>query len=235
MRRLTGVHGRYSVAEAAVNRGGVGAIFPTADAALVYKEYLSPDGAPSVENLRRLVEIGRNVLVEQRKAPGETPESSVNWPVDVVLANHGRRPRGVLLPAIPSSLLNEFGQPRGLEFLILARTSPPPAKGRVVLLLRMAEIQAYIDALGLVHGDINAKNLAWTLQPQPIMYLIDCDGMVPQSPPPQAGVHAMGWVDPRVADKLVPAPDHLSDRYALALAMYRGLLLVSGHLTYISE
>jgi hypothetical protein len=230
MSRVVGLHGHYHTRDVPVNRGGVGVIYPLMDPAFVFKRYVSRANAPSFENVKRLVEIGQDVLLGQRKAPGDTPESSINWPIDVVLDGGGRAPSGVILPAIPRSLMNEFGKPRSLEFLVLARTNPPTAKARVVLLLRMAEIQAYLDALGLVHGDINAKNLAWTLQPRPIVYLIDCDGIVPQVPPPQSGVHALGWVDPRVVERVVPAPDHLSDRYALALAMYRGLLLVSGQL-----
>ncbi|CAJ63785.1 MULTISPECIES: hypothetical protein [Frankia] len=77
---------------------------------------------------------------------------------------------------------------------------------------------------------MNGKNLAWAVQPQPIMYLIDCDGMVPQQPAPKAGVQAMGWTDPRVVERRIPAHDHYSDWYALALAMYRGLLLTPGKL-----
>jgi hypothetical protein len=40
----------------------------------------------------------------------------------------------------------------------------------------------------------------------------------------------MGWTDPRVIDRLIPAHDKYSDWYCLALAMYRGLLLTSGKL-----
>ena len=128
------------------------------------------------------------------------------------------------------SLFNEFGKPRGLEFLVMARAHPPSAKGRVALLLRMAEILAFVNARGLVHGDVTGKNLAWTVSPSPVMYLIDCDGMVPQHPPPTVGVQSMGWTDPRVLDRLVPAHDQYSDWYALSLAMYRGLLLTPGKL-----
>ena len=94
----------------------------------------------------------------------------------------------------------------------------------------MAEILNFVDSRGLVHGDINGKNLAWTMSPVPVMYLIDCDGMVPQTPPPTEGVQAMGWADPRVIDHLIPAHDQYSDWYALALAMYRGLLMTPGKL-----
>ena len=40
----------------------------------------------------------------------------------------------------------------------------------------------------------------------------------------------MGWKDPRLLDKVIPAHDKYSDWYALALAMYRGLLLTPGNL-----
>lgn len=227
--QVDGWHGSYRVLTDELARGGVGAIHLSTDPRWVYKKYFDPAKAPAAEQLRPLTEIGREVLLRGQLAPGDTPESSVNWPVDACPDNQGRI-GGVLLPAIPQALLNEFGQPRGLEFLILARANPPLAKGRMALLLRMAEIMDFIDARGLVHGDTNSKNLAWSLSPVPVMYLIDCDGMVAQQPPPAVGVASPGWQDPRLLDRLIPAHDAYSDRYALALAMYRGLLLTPGNL-----
>ena len=227
--RVEGEYGSYTVMPEVLSKGGVGSIHRTGEPRWVFKRYLRPDKAPDSRQLRQLVEIGREVLVRQRAEPGQTPESSVNWPVDIALGRDGSV-TGVVLPAIPPALFNEFGKPRGLEFLVMARAHPPAAKGRVALLLRMAEILAFVNARGLVHGDVNGKNLAWTVLPSPVMYLIDCDGMVPQRPPPMAGVHALGWTDPRVLDGVVPAHDHYSDWHALALAMYRGLLLTPGKL-----
>ena len=66
----------------------------------------------------------------------------------------------------------------GLEFLVMARGNALSAKGRRWLTLRMAEILKLVDSRELIHGDINGKNLAWALSPAPVMYLIDCDGMV---------------------------------------------------------
>jgi hypothetical protein len=170
------------------------------------------------------------VLVTRGKRPGDTPESSVNWPVDFVLDRSGGV-SAVVLPAIPDELFNtDLGTVRTLDFLIMSRAKPPAAKERMTLLLRMAEILAFVDAQKLVHGDLNAKNLAWTLTPEPIMYLIDCDGMVLRDPAPQVGVAAAGWTDPRVVTRAIKAHDHYSDWYCLALAMYRGLLLTPGRL-----
>lgn len=225
----TGRFGTYRVIDDAISKGGVGSIHRTSDSRLVFKRYFDPAKAPSLEHLDRLISVGRKVLIDQGRQPGETPESSVNWPVDVVSGPRGVS--GVLLPAIPPALFHEdFGNVRTLEFLVMARAKPPAARGRVALLLRMAEILAFVNARGLVHGDINSKNLAWSVSPQPIMYLIDCDGMLPQQPPPTVGVQAMGWTDPRLVDKNILAHDQYSDWYALALAMYRGLLLTPGKL-----
>lgn len=230
METVRGLHGTYRVSDTPLNKGGVGAIHATDDRRLVYKAYHSPDRAPRRAALDRLIEIGRDVVLGRGGAVGDSPESSVNWPLDVV-PGPGGRVRGVILPAIPPALFNQFGNPRTLEFLIMARACPPAARGRMVLLLRMAEILAFLDEKGLVHGDINGRNLAWCEAPEPMMYLIDCDGIVPRWPAPTSGVQALGWTDPRVVDRIVAAHDHYSDRYALALAMYRGLLLVPGNLT----
>ena len=223
-----GLFGTYSVDDAVLNKGGVGSIHRTSDPSFVYKRYFSAQKTPCREHLDRLIEVGRDVLIDQGKRPGDTPESSVNWPVDVVVGDSGVV-NGVVLPAIPPALFSaELNTVRTLDFLVMARARPPAAKGRVVLLLRMAEIMAFVNDWGLVHGDVNGKNLAWALHPDPVMYLIDCDGMLPQSPPPPTGVGATGWMDPRVVDGVVPAHDQYSDWYCLALAMYRGLLLTPG-------
>jgi hypothetical protein len=224
-----GQFGTYHVIDEPISKGGVGSIHRTSDPRFVFKRYFAPAKAPSPEHLDRLISVGRNVLISQGRQPGDTPESSVNWPVDMATSSRGVS--GVLLPTIPQALFHEeFGNVRTLDFLVMARAKPPAAKGRVALLLRMAEILAFVNARKLVHGDINSKNLAWSVQPQPVMYLIDCDGMLPQHPPPTAGVQAMGWTDPRLVERQIPAHDQYSDWYALALAMYRGLLLTPGKL-----
>jgi hypothetical protein len=235
IQRERGLFGVYSVDDVVLNKGGVGSIHCTNDPSFVYKRYFSAQKAPRREHLDHLIEVGRDVLIHRGRRPGDTPESSVNWPIDVVVDDSGVV-NGVVLPTIPSTLLSaELNTVRTLDFLVMARARPPSAKGRVVLLLRMAEILAFVNARGLVHGDVNSKNLAWTLCPDPLMYLIDCDGMLPQSPPPTTGVGATGWMDPRVVDRVVPAHDHYSDWYGLALAMYRGLLLTPGRLDKTSD
>jgi len=229
-REIVGLFATYIISDTTLARGGVGAIRPTADPGLVYKEYYDPSKAPKRPELELLIGIGRSVLIDQSQQLGSTPESSVNWPIDLIPGLAGDI-SGVVLPKIPEPLIiPDRSTARTLDFLVMSRASPPRAKERVTLLLRMAEILQFVNTKGLIHGDINGKNLAWTVTPSPIMYLIDCDGMAPQAPPPSSGVAALGWTDPRLIDKLIYGHDQFSDWYALALAMYRGLLLTPGRL-----
>jgi hypothetical protein len=227
-RRVRGVYGDYEVVGDAISKGGVGAIFRTTDPKWVYKEYHAPEKAPPSDHLQRLVTVGRDVLISQGLPIGSRPESSINWPVDIVRTADGRI-IGCVLPAIPDRYFHPTHKGvNTLDFLVMRRSAPPAAKFRMVVLLRMAEILAFVHSKKLVHGDVNAKNVAWTLDPEPAAYLIDCDGMVPQDPPPRTGVQANYWTDPRVVDRVVPAHDQYSDWYCLALAFYRGLLLPNG-------
>jgi hypothetical protein len=228
MTLVRGVHGSYEL-RGEIAKGGVGSIFATERPELVIKRYRDGARAPSRAHLEPLVSIGREVMIGQRLPIGQQPESSINWPLDLIPGSLGVA--AVVLPNLPMALVHpQFNKPRGLEFLIMKRADPPPARTRVALLLRMAEILAYLDRCGLVHGDVSGKNLVWATGQWPIMYLIDCDGMVPREPPPKAGVQTPGWADPRLVDGKIPAHDHRSDWYGLALAMYRGLLLQPGNL-----
>jgi hypothetical protein len=229
-RHVRGDHGSYSVVGKSISQGGVGAIYRTSDPRWVYKQYHSPDKAPPADEMERLVGVGRDVLFRQGLEIGARPESSINWPVDIV-RTPDRKIIGCVLPAIPQRFFHPtLKNVNTLDFLIMLRADPPPARFRMIVLMRLAEILAFVHAKGLVHGDVNPKNVAWTVDPEPAAYLIDCDGMVPQNPPPKVGVGAPNWTDPRVKDRIVPAHDHYSDWYCLALAFYRGLLLIPGSL-----
>jgi hypothetical protein len=117
MRTVSGLHGSYRVTDGPLSKGGVGSIFRTSDPSIVYKEYHSLDKAPPREPLDVLVEIGRDVIVNHGLGPGDAPESSVNWPLDIVPDRQGRIV-GVTLPAIPAALFNENKKPRTLDFLV---------------------------------------------------------------------------------------------------------------------
>jgi hypothetical protein len=225
---IVGLHGSYQI-RGELAKGGVGKIYAIDRPDQVFKQYLDSSKAPGPSTLEPLVDVGRQIIVRDGVPVGQRPESSINWPLDVIPGAYGVE--GVILPRLPGQLYDpQFGKPRGLEFLIMRRAGPPAAKVRVALLLRMAEILAYLDMRRLVHGDVSGKNLVWSAAPEPVMYLIDCDALLPQVPAPTHGVQTPGWTDPRLVERLIRAHDHRSDWYALALAMYRGLLLVPGNL-----
>lgn len=147
---------------------------------------------------------------------GQNPESAINLPIDVITDRPGII--GVVLPPIPREFLYD-GQPRTFDELNAA-ASPPDAAYRVGVMMRVAEIFAVLEETGLVHGDVSQQNLLWRAD-QPDAYLINWNGM----PSPYGDAQSQGYVDPRLVGQQIGAPDGYSDRYGLAVAMYRCLLL----------
>jgi hypothetical protein len=227
--QIQGRHQTYVAEDTPFNQGGAGRLHRCLGAPLVYKHYRNEvRDRTQATQLERVYQIGRDVLGTGRQAPGSTPEASVNWPVDIILHRWTGGISGVILPMIPAEFFLANGHTRTLDHLLLQRASPPPASVRVAVLLRLAEIFRYVDHKQLVHGDLSAKNVVWRPGPEPGAYLIDVDGLQPQRPPPTTGLATPQWTDPRLVEGRIPAHDHFSDWYALALAMYRGLLLNPG-------
>ena len=228
--KLRGRHDTYTADAEPFASGGHAHLHQLRGRKLVYKRYKQPvTGQRQVRHLEQLHDTGRRVLVTDATPHGRQPVSSINWPVDLI-SGHGGGIVGVVLPAIPSAYFLAPGRPRTLDFLLLARANPPKAIVRVPVLLRLAEILRRLDDDQLVHGDLSAKNIVWCAKPEPGAYLIDCDGLHRHGTASPHPVATSGWLDPRLADGHIQEHDHLSDRYALALAMYRGLLLNPGHL-----
>ncbi|GHJ47579.1 hypothetical protein Cs7R123_49210 [Catellatospora sp. TT07R-123] len=230
---VAGRHGSYTVQAAEFASGGAASLHATSVPHLVYKRYRAPDKAPRLATLNRLVAFGREAAATWTPArPPTAVPAMINWPVDVAVGSGGVI-TGVVLPRIPAVFQLPSGKPRSLDHLFLVRTDPPPATTRVGVLFRLAEVLALLDANALVHGDISSKNLVWAHPDggQPVIYLIDCDGLADRHPPPTSGYFTPGWIDPRLSDRMIKAHDHYSDRYALALAVYRALLLVPGDLS----
>ncbi|MFF7236416.1 hypothetical protein [Streptomyces collinus] len=242
-RKVSGRSGRpYDVQPAPLNKdGGQAVLYRCTDPAgqpYAYKEYRTPlpDG-PEVNRLHRLVLDGQQTLQRAGRGGGTgglatTAESSINWPLDVI---HGARGTitGVILPLIPDSFMYRRSdgslRPRTLDFLCLARSvpPPPPAQVRLGVLIRTCDIFAELEQRGLSHGDLSWKNLVWR-EKDTHAYLIDCDGLTPWEPAPAHGVATAEWTDPRRSSGRIPAHDRYSDRFALALALYRGLFLNPG-------
>ncbi len=115
-------------------------------------------------------------------------------------------------------------------------TLPPPgAPERVALVYALARVlDAWQAGAGpvVVHGDLSAKNVLWSLRPAPAVYVLDCDGALVGGPgagatgtgsdaggPPPVRATTPNWEDP----SLVPGrqPGTGADRYVLGLAFLR--------------
>lgn len=230
---VTGISGRrYQVADTPFAHGKQGALFQCGDQDTVYKRYYEPrQGSHAVKGIGKLAAHGWRVHIEQRRAPGSSPEASINWPFDLV-TGADRSVIGVLLPSVPAEFRRTEGGDRDLSFLYMksATLQPPVAVLRVGVLIRVAEVLAQLDEQGLVHGDIAHSNALWRTSPDLGAYLIDCDGVFDRNAPPIAPVRTPFWTDPRLTEGLIPAHDYASDRYALGLLMYRTLFAVHGNL-----
>ncbi|MFF1608256.1 hypothetical protein ACFVYA_10790 [Amycolatopsis sp. NPDC058278] len=230
--RIDGRHSSYEFEDDEFARGGAARLFRGAGrhTGLVYKKYLEPirDDEP-VAKVHQLVGIGRKVFTRGPVVLGGTPESSVCWPTDVECDRSGAV-IGVVMPVIPDEFFRKQGKARTLSYLVLARTDPPGSSVRVSVLIRVAEIFAWLAANNLAHGDFSDANIVWRPGLQPGAVLIDADGLQPADRIADKGMKTPHWIDPRVVAGVVPAHDQLSDWYALALSMYRGLLLVPGNL-----
>ncbi|MEU1280431.1 hypothetical protein [Streptomyces sp. NPDC005805] len=223
---------RYSVEDSVLNSGGQARLYRCRDGAgrtRVFKEYLRPlTAGADLDQLKRVQAKGTDI-VRQAEAAGrlaETAASSVNWPIDIVPAGNGVA--GVVLPLIPGDFMRAGGGPNTLDFLSLARVNPPRAEIRVSVLLRVCDIFAFLDDERLLHGDVSAKNLVWRSSPAAHAYLIDSDGLRAFAPAPVHGVCTPGWEDPRLEAGRIRAHDRYSDRFALAVALYKGLFLNPG-------
>ncbi|GAB2529496.1 hypothetical protein [Nocardia heshunensis] len=228
MPSITGESGAaYTVEDDPVNSdGGQSVLYrcrDSAETARIYKKYNKPlTDLAAIGWVTDAARRGREVVPAAEAGPGlaATAESSVNWPIDVI--RQGNTAVGVVLPMIPAEFLLPGGKPRSAEYLFIAATNPPGAAVRVGVLVRVCDLFAVLHDQRLVHGDISPKNLVWS-DHGPHAYLIDCDGLRPFRSTAHRGVATPNWHDPRLAAGTIVAHDEYSDRYGLALLMYRGL------------
>lgn len=188
----------------------------------VIKLYPAPITDPqAAARIRTAAERSAVVVAEAEAAGtvGETPETTINLPIDVLADGPGVI--GVVLPAIPRAFLYD-GRPRTFDELSPASARPPDAAFRVGLMIRVGEIFAVLEETGPVHGDVSPQNVLWRPD-QPDAYLINWNGLRPAGPGGDAG--SQDYADPRLIAQQIPAPDAYSDRYGLAVLMYHCLLL----------
>ncbi len=175
----------------------------------------------------------------------EVLRSSAAWPTSVV-TDDGARPVGLLMPRAPRrfSVRHRDGQRRlaTLSYLTCdpARPAkaygiavPPPGDaGRYGLVLALARLLAAFDSVEtpVSHGDLSTKNVLWSLERGPEVYVIDCDSaevflsraapveaVAPH--PPRRRAMTPNWDDPSVQKGHNPTV--ASDRYSLGLIFLR--------------
>ncbi|GAA0439530.1 hypothetical protein Acor_13900 [Acrocarpospora corrugata] len=228
--RVSGRFGQWDVTDEEMGSGGAATLFRCAQREWVYKQYHRPISDPAdIARLWRMIDLGRPAVVGQSRL-GTNPYNSINWPIDAIEVPGGASIRGVIVPEIPHRFRRNSGKPCTLDWLLLARTDPPRAVIRLEVVIRLAEVFAFLNGKGLVHGDLSARNVVWCESPEAGAYLIDCDGLRERTASGKDALITPDWTDPRRWDGLIPAHDHYSDWYALALVMYRGLLLNPGNL-----
>ncbi len=242
MSTVVGEYGSsYDVEDTLLNSGGQSVLFRCRDTQgheRVYKRYNTPLTEPdAITWVSDLVKRGREVVLAAESGAGlaENAISSINWPIDLVKPSD-HIVGGVVLPLMPDRFLRDGGRPRTLDFLCLASAIPPPpdSKTRLGVLIRLCDIFVAVDEAALIHGDVSAKNVVWSPD-KPHAYLIDCDGIRPVGSTVPRGVGTVGWKDPRWTAQKIPGHDNYSDRFALAVALYRGLFLNPGAPDLLSD
>lgn len=200
----------------------------------LFKEYamdLDVDGAL----LDDLVAC-RSDMTEQDRA---LLDAATAWPIATVV--DGDRTAGVIIAEAPDRFLLEGDtqkKPAELQYLVLRDRAgqlgvevPPP----FVRLQITAQLAAVLDLFAryeIVHGDISHRNVLWSSEPDPAVFVLDCDGASLQgNASPLPVVTTPHWTDPRVVDTTIEQPDVDSDRLGLALTFYRTFYQRAGNFT----
>ncbi len=207
------------------NPGATGTVYEVAGLPpCLYKKYVHP--SIHATRLDRLITWRNSLSAEAR----EFLDSRCAWPLVKVTENG--QTAGFLMRSAPDAFWADMaGERHTLELQHLIHTAGakafgielPDQKQRLALVERLAEVLAFLDAHQFVYGDVNERNVLWSLEHFPRVYLIDCDNARPAGFPAASAGVAMprnaNWRDPDL-----PAggyPDTSSDRYTLAVFCYR--------------
>jgi DNA-binding helix-hairpin-helix protein with protein kinase domain len=151
------------------------------------------------------------------------------WPTGVVLEDGEHV--GMMMPEAPANFTTLIGgqtRLKELQFLIFPPKPmwsevqlPDPDQRRGLALGYVRLFKALHDG-DIIIGDVSPRNFLWTLDPQPSVYAIDCDGFRINGYPaatPQA--QTPDWVDP---GQETGKATFDGDRFKLALLVLRILL-----------
>jgi hypothetical protein len=180
---------------------------------------------------------------EMLPTPGlvSTVRTASAWPCSVVTDRDGRA-GGLLMPRTPRrfSVRHRDGHSR-LASLSYLTTEPehraiayglslpaPAGPERIGLVYALARLLAAFEAgrPSVSHGDLSTKNVLWSLQRGPEVFVIDCDNsdlFDPDGRPAHSSVRRRAmtpnWDDPAVSRG--QNPSSTTDRYSLALVFLR--------------
>lgn len=202
---------------------------------LVFKSYLYPADRSHLEGLVAWPE--RVASVEA----ASTVRAAAAWPCSVVTGDDGEA-LGLLMPRAPRrfAVRHRDGHSRlaSLSYLtsdpqhrVVAYGLSLPAAGspeRVGLIYALARLLAAFEseepAVG--HGDLSTKNVLWSLQRGPEVFVLDCDNcdvFAPDGRPAEATVRRRAMT-PNWDDPAVPRghnPIRATDLYSLGLIFLR--------------
>jgi DNA-binding helix-hairpin-helix protein with protein kinase domain len=201
-------------------QGSVHAVMGTADEAV--KIFLRPDS--NREALESLVSLRLRLSTEEQAVL----DTSTTWPHATV--TRGDSVVGILMRRVPETFLVDVGgtpRPRDASFAVFppkpswpAITQPSPEQ-RWELARQATAVFAVFHTVGAIYGDVSYHNIAWSLEPSPRVFIMDCDAVR------VAGQHAthrhaatIDWNDPAHPDGATLD----SDRYKLSLLIGRLLL-----------
>lgn len=200
---------------------------------LVYKQYKQQPAAAAANGMRKTVALRARLQAEPAKLNGL--DAATAWPVRLVV-DGGGLVRGQVLPRIHDSFFHDIRLPSGaitrgpreVQFLFIApdralrggTPTPTPAE-RLTICRDFAATLAFLhDELGVVFGDINARNAVFRLGTEPTVMFVDCDAVRPigdMAAVPQ--LNAPDWEPPEGPDVLTKS----TDLYKLGLFILRCL------------
>lgn len=206
---------------------------PDVQGRLVYKQYKKQPDPAAVNGMRKTVALRARLQAEPAKLA--RLDDATAWPVRLVVDVSGAA-CGLVLRRIPDSFFHDIRVPSGaikhgpreVQFLFISPdralrggTPTPTPTERLTICRDFAATLAFLHGeLGVVFGDINARNAVFRLGTDPTVMFVDCDAVRPMgdmAAVPQ--LNAPDWDPPEGAGVLT----RWTDVYKLGLFVLRCL------------
>jgi glycosyltransferase involved in cell wall biosynthesis len=219
-----------------VGEGGIGAVYhvtlrSTAGAQdLMLKEFTEPDRIDA-DALARLAELSTGFYGADPFPAG----TGASWPRHIVV--EGERVVGYLMDEAPAEYkiqVRGLGAPRealaAFEFLLTSRSYQRFFLARVVsrrerleLLLRTADLLFFLHQRSIVVGDFSPRNLLFSLDRDPSVFLLDTDTSWFRGRSVLPNVETVGWAVQQILNQ-VEEPSAATDVFKFALLVLRLLV-----------